>query len=630
MRSTLPGGPQTRTILYNHGNQELRPGTVELSINCRVHEQDSGPSPCPNRLFIATLPAYAYLVTFVESAAGAGARRYVPAAPLFPFGSVPPIAFAEMSVPEHVTSHLESLGLHPSAVHYNLAPPLLYEAALERDEAIVSADGALVVQTDPHTGRSPEDRFIVRDETVADTINWGAANKPTDRETFNHLQEQMGGYADGTSLFVQDLYAGWDENYRMPVRIITEKAWHSLFAHNMFVRPSGAIPDSFEPGFTVLDLCEFEADPARDDTHSEAAIFIDLSQRLVLIGGTHYAGEIKKSIFSALNYMLPEDDVLPMHCSANEGPDGDTAVFFGLSGTGKTTLSADKDRTLIGDDEHAWSHRGVYNFEGGCYAKTIDITSDSEPEIYRAVNQFGAILENVVVSPESRTPDFFDESITRNTRGSYPLTHLQNVSSSGTGGHPSNVIFLTYDAFGVLPPVSELSPEQAMYHFLSGYTAKVAGTERGVSTPKATFSTCFGEPFMVRHPTVYAKLLAEKLRRHDSRCWLVNTGITGGPHGDGHRIELQHTRAMVDGVLSGALDDVDRTEDAVFGLSVPETVPGVPSTVLKPRQTWDDPDAYDEQAVELARMFDENFSDYKDRVSDAVLTAGPQLETIPD
>ncbi len=532
-----------------------------------------------------------------------------------------------MNIPSSLRDHLQALDLNPGTVYYDLDPARLYEAALTRDEGKLAADGPLVVRTDPHTGRSPNDRYVVKDESVADTINWGAVNQPTDRATFNHLHQRMGVHAEDRDLFVQDLFAGWDQDYHLPVRIITEKAWHSLFAHNMFVRRD-VDPSTFSPGFTVLDLCEFEADPSRDGTNSEAAIFIDIDQRLVLIGGTHYAGEIKKSIFSVLNYMLTEENVLPMHCSANKGDDGETAVFFGLSGTGKTTLSANAERTLIGDDEHAWSDQGVYNFEGGCYAKMIDITPESEPEIYSTTKRFGTILENVIVDPETREPDFADDAITQNTRGSYPLSYIPNASETGRGDHPSHIVFLTYDAFGVLPPVSELSPEQAMYHFLSGYTAKVAGTERGVSEPKATFSTCFGKPFMMRHPSVYADLLGQKMRRHDTDCWLINTGLTGGPYGTGHRIDLDDTRAMVDAVLSGTLANTERHEHRVFGVSVPRTVPGVSSAVLSPRETWDDPAAYDRQASELARMFAENFETYTDEVSRAVHNAGPNLERV--
>ncbi|MEF8815258.1 MAG: phosphoenolpyruvate carboxykinase (ATP) [Salinibacter sp.] len=532
-----------------------------------------------------------------------------------------------MHVPDHVSSHLGTLQLAPDTVSYNLKRPCLYEEALARNEGRLAADGPLVTRTTPHTGRSPKDRFIVRDASVADQINWGEVNQPTDRATFDHLHARMADHAEGRDLFVQDLYAGWDEDYRLPVRIITEKAWHSLFARNMFVQPDGPVPDSFEPSFTVVDLCEFEADPARDGTQSEAAIFVDIEQNLILIGGTHYGGEIKKSIFSVLSYLLPDEGVLPMHCSANESDDGSTAVFFGLSGTGKTTLSADAGRTLIGDDEHGWSDRGVYNFEGGCYAKMIDITPESEPEIYGTTEEFGTILENVIVDPESREPDFSDDTITQNTRGSYPLSALPHAAQDGQGGHPDHVLFLTYDAFGVLPPVSELSPAQAMYHFLSGYTAKVAGTEAGVSEPKATFSTCFGEPFMVRSPAVYAELLGEKIHRHDADCWLVNTGLTGGPYGEGHRIELTHTRAMVDAILDDRLADVPRSRDPVFGLSIPDRVPGVPSTLLTPRQTWDDPAAYDRHARTLVEAFADNFETYAGRVSETVRTAGPSLET---
>jgi phosphoenolpyruvate carboxykinase (ATP) len=463
---------------------------------------------------------------------------------------------------------------------------------------------------------------------VADHINWGAVNQPTDRSTFNALHARMAEHAEGRDLFVQDLYAGWDDDYRLPVRIITEKAWHSLFARNMFVRPDGPVPSSFAPGFTVVDLCEFEADPERDGTNSEAAIFVDIGQNLILIGGTHYGGEIKKSIFSVLNFLLPDEDVLPMHCSANRDADGNTAVFFGLSGTGKTTLSADADRTLIGDDEHGWSDQGVYNFEGGCYAKTIDITPESEPEIYGTTQKFGTILENVVLEPDTREPDFTDDSITKNTRGSYPLPYIPNASETGQGDHPDHILFLTYDAFGVLPPVSELTAAQAMYHFLSGYTAKVAGTEAGVSEPKATFSTCFGEPFMVRDPSVYADLLGKKIRTHDADCWLVNTGLTGGPYGEGHRIDLSYTRAMVDAILNGTLQDVSRIQDPVFDLSVPEAVPSVPDTILTPRKTWTDPAAYDRRARELVDAFAENFETYADSVAPEVRAAGPSLETV--
>ena len=529
-----------------------------------------------------------------------------------------------MTVPDHVTSHLRTLGLTDlGPIYYNLKPPVLYEMALANGEGQLAAQGPLCTRTDPYTGRSPRDRFLVRDASNIDTINWGPVNRPTDADTFDHLHARLADHATGKPLFVQDLYAGADPDYTMPVRIITEKAWHSLFAYNMFVRRPGMDRADFEPGFTVLDLCTFKADPERDNTNSEAAIFVSLEKELVLIGGTHYAGEIKKSIFAVLNHRLPKHNVLPMHCSANEDPDGSTAVFFGLSGTGKTTLSADASRTLIGDDEHGWSEDGVYNFEGGCYAKMIDLTSEQEPEIYRTTERFGTILENVMLEDETRTPDFTDDTITRNTRGSYPIHYIPNASETGQGGHPDHVIFLTYDAFGVLPPISKLTPEQTMFHFLSGYTAKVAGTEQGVSEPKATFSTCFGEPFMVRHPAEYAELLGDKIRTHGAQCWLINTGLTGGPYGTGERMDLQHTRAMVDAILTNELNDVPTTPDPVFGMHVPKHVPDVPDTILQPRTTWDDTEAFDQQAAKLARMFAENFAKYADHVSAGVEAAAP-------
>lgn len=533
-----------------------------------------------------------------------------------------------MQPTDSVTSQLSTLGLdRAKKVHYALTPPQLYEYALDREEAQLADGGALLVRTAPYTGRSPNDRFIVASGDDHAQINWGPVNQPTDTATFDGLFAKMQAYADGRDLFVRDAFAGWDPTYRLPVRVISEKAWHSLFAHNMFVRPGAEALSDFEPGFTVIDFCEFEADPNADGTHSEAFILVNMDERLVLIGGTHYGGEIKKAIFSVLNYMLTDDGVLPMHCSANVGPDGDAAVFFGLSGTGKTTLSADRRRTLIGDDEHGWSDAGVFNFEGGCYAKMIDITPESEPEIYSTTDRFGTILENVIVDPETREPDFGDDTITRNTRGSYPLHYIPNASTTGQGPHPSNVIFLTYDAFGVLPPIAKLTPEQAMYHFLSGYTAKVAGTERGVSEPKATFSTCFGEPFMVRHPSVYAELLGERIRRHDVDCWLVNTGITGGPYGTGHRMPLPHTRTMVNAALDGTLATAEMRTEPVFGLAIPCHIDDVPDAVLRPRSTWDDPDAYDRQARALAQMFADNFEPYTSSVSDEVMAAGPRLET---
>ena len=537
-----------------------------------------------------------------------------------------------MKIPEHVASHLNELGLEKrGATHYLLGPAALYEMALARQEGQLAEHGPLVVRTDPHTGRAPDDRFIVKEAPAEEGIAWGEANRPIEEEVFQQLRERMSQHAEGRELFVQDAYAGMEASHRLPVRIITEKAWHSLFAHNMFVRRRAEALVDFEPGFTVLDLCEFKADPERDGTRSEAFVLISFKEKLILIGGTRYAGEIKKSIFSVLNYMLPEKGVLPMHSSANkgeEGEEGDTALFFGLSGTGKTTLSADASRTLIGDDEHGWGDDGVFNFEGGCYAKMIRLSPEEEPEIYSTTRRFGTILENVVVDPERRIPDFDDTTITENTRGSYPLYYIPNASPAGQGGHPKNIIFLACDSFGVMPPVARLNPEQAMYHFLSGYTAKVGGTEEGVKEPRATFSACFGEPFMVRPPAVYARLLGEKIEEHDVACWLVNTGWTGGAYGTGTRIRLKYTRAMVNAIHAGTLAEAETFTEPVFGFAVPKDVDGVPPEVLNPRTTWEDPSAYDQQAHKLANMFASNFEKYEDNVAPSVVQAGPKLEAV--
>ena len=532
-----------------------------------------------------------------------------------------------MKPPSHVSSHLQALGIDdPGELHYNLHPPALYEFALARGEGQLAAHGPLLVRTAPHTGRSPFDRFLVEEPSTEASINWNKVNQPIDGEAFDNLLERMAEYANGRDLFVQDVFAGADRTYQLPVRVVTQKAWHSLFARNMFIRRDSEALLDFDPSFTVLDLCEFEADPERDGTRSNAFVLINMSKKLVIIGGTHYGGEIKKSIFSVLNYMLPEHGVFPMHCSANYGRDEeDVALFFGLSGTGKTTLSADSSRSLIGDDEHGWSEEGIYNFEGGCYAKMIRLSPESEPEIFSTTKRFGSILENVVVESETRVPDFDDDSITENTRGSYPLHFIPNADPSGSAGHPNNVIFLTCDAFGVLPPIAQLTPDQAMYHFLSGYTAKVAGTERGVDEPKATFSACFGEPFMVRHPVEYARLLGERIRSSRARCWLVNTGWTGGGVGTGKRMPLSYTRAMVNAALSGELESADMSEDPIFGIAVPQNVPNVPSEMLAPRATWDDQDAYDEQANRLAEMFIDNFKKYADEAPGGVQESGPRV-----
>ncbi len=523
----------------------------------------------------------------------------------------------------NVRTHLEALGLRDlNTIYYNLNPAELLEAAIVRQEGRLTAHGAFVGQTAPHTGRSPKDRFIVDEPAITDKVGWGDVNVPISEEVFDNLLAKMTAYAKGRDLFVLDAFAGADPDYRLKVRVIAEKAWHAAFAWNMFIEVGGHSPEHDEPRFTVIDLCEFQADPEVDGTRSSAFVIVHLSKRIVLIGGTKYAGEIKKSIFSALNYLLPDHGVLPMHCSANTG-DGTTAVFFGLSGTGKTTLSADESRTLVGDDEHGWSDKGIYNFEGGCYAKTINLSPQGEPEIFGTTRRFGTILENVVLGSD-RVPDFEDDSITENTRASYPISFIPNASEDGMAGHPQHVVFLTADAFGVLPPIARLTPEQAMYHFLSGYTAKVAGTERGVKEPKAAFSACFGEPFMVRPPGEYAAMLGDRIREHDAKCWLVNTGWTGGPYGTGSRFKLAHTRAIVNAILAGELDDVETRPDPFFGLNVPVQVPGVPDEILSPSETWADRDAYAQQAQKLQDMFAKNFEKYAGSVSEAVREAGPR------
>jgi phosphoenolpyruvate carboxykinase (ATP) len=525
---------------------------------------------------------------------------------------------------------LDRLGIaEAGTVHWNLPSARLYEEAVRRGEAVIACQGPLVASTGKHTGRSPNDKFTVREASSERDIWWGEANRFFDPEHFDRLLRKVQDYVAGRDLFVFDGYAGTDHRYRLPVRVITEQAWHSLFARNMFVREEdGEALANFEPGFTVLDVSSFQADPAVDGTASGAFILLHFGKRLVLIGGTAYAGEIKKSIFSVMNYLLPGQGVLPMHCSANYGRSrDDVALFFGLSGTGKTTLSASPDRTLIGDDEHGWSDDGVFNIEGGCYAKVIRLSPEGEPEIYATTRRFGTILENVVCHPETRALDLDDASRTENTRGSYPIDFLDRVDLAGRAGHPNTVVFLTADAFGVLPPISRLTPAQAMYHFLSGYTAKVAGTERGVNEPKATFSTCFGAPFLPRHPSVYSRMLGERLERHGAHVWLINTGWTGGPYGTGSRIQLGYTRRMVAAVLAGELDGVETTADPFFGLAVPRRVEGVPDGVLRQRETWKHPSDYDAKAGQLAEMFADNFEKYEDQVSEEVKAAGPRKVT---
>jgi phosphoenolpyruvate carboxykinase (ATP) len=511
-------------------------------------------------------------------------------------------------------------------VHWNLPPARLHELAVQRGEGVTAAEGPIVCVTGPHTGRSPNDKFLVSDPATDGDIWWGEVNRPIPREKFDELLGRAREHVRGRDLFVFDGYAGADPRYRLNVRVITENAWHSLFARNMFIREED--PQrlaSFQPDFVVFDVASFQADPQRDGTRSSTFILLDLAQRMVLIGGTQYAGEIKKSIFSVMNYYLPKKQVLSMHCSANYGAtQDDVALFFGLSGTGKTTLSADPNRRLIGDDEHGWSDDGVFNIEGGCYAKVIRLSAEGEPEIYQTTRTFGTVLENVVCDPQTRKLDLDSERLTENTRSSYPLTQLHSVDLGGQAGHPKNVVFLTCDAFGVLPPISRLTEEQAMFHFLSGYTAKVAGTEKGVTEPKVTFSTCFGAPFLPLHPSVYASMLGEKLKQHGARVWLLNTGWTGGPYGVGQRMKLSHTRRMVTAALAGELDEVETWTDPIFGLAVPTHIEGVPDPVLRPRETWKNPADYDAKAAQLAEMFADNFEKYEDQVDEAVKTAGPR------
>jgi len=521
------------------------------------------------------------------------------------------------------TGALTEHGITPAGIHANLTPPALVEEALKRNEGLLTADGAFVSVTTPHTGRSPKDKFVVRDDASEPEV-WWDTNGAFDPERFERLHQDVQAYLNRHEVFVQDVFAGADARYRVPVRFITPNAWHALFVRNMFLRPAPTALAEFRPQYTVLHAPEFEADPARHGTASSTFIILNFSARLILIGGTRYAGEMKKSIFTVLNYLYPAQQVLPMHCSANVGGDGDTAIFFGLSGTGKTTLSADPHRHLIGDDEHGWSDEGVFNFEGGCYAKVIRLSVEGEPEIYAASRHFGTVLENVVVDPATRQADFNSDAITENTRACYQIDSIPNHLPAGQAGHPNHIVFLTADAFGVLPPIARLTPEQAMYHFLSGYTAKVAGTERGVTEPAATFSSCFGAPFLPRPPGVYATMLGERIRRHGASVWLVNTGWTGGPYGVGSRMRLGHTRAMVRAALAGQLDGAEYVTDPVFGLDMPDTVPGCPGEILHPRNTWADGAAYDAQAAKLAAMFTKNFAAFADQVSEGVRQAGPR------
>jgi len=521
---------------------------------------------------------------------------------------------------------LAAQGIETKAkLNWNVPTARLVEAAVARGEGKLSIDGALVVETGAHTGRSAQDKFIVRDAETENTVWWGKTNKGMTPDHFAVLKADFfAALADKDELFVQDLFGGSQPEYRVRVRVITELAWHSSFIRTLLVRPEASDLKGFDAEYTIIDLPSFRADPAKHGSRGETVIAVNFTEKLILIGGTKYAGEMKKSVFGLLNYKLPPMGVMPMHCSANIGPNGDTAVFFGLSGTGKTTLSADASRTLIGDDEHGWSDTAVFNFEGGCYAKMINLSPEAEPEIYATTKRFGTILENVVMDPESRTLDFNDNSLAENSRGSYPIDFIPNASAENMGPVPKNIIFLTADAYGVLPPISKLTPDQAMYHFLSGYTARVAGTEIGVTEPSATFSTCFGAPFMPRHPSVYGNLLKERIAKGGVDCWLVNTGWTGGKYGVGRRMPIKATRALLNAALDGSLNDAEFRTDPNFGFKVPVAVTGVDSAILDPRETWADKDAYDATATKLVDQFVENFAQFSDHVDEGVRQSAPK------
>ena len=507
-----------------------------------------------------------------------------------------------------------------AALHCNLGTAPLVEAALANDEGILAKNGPLVVKTGAHTGRSAKDKFIVRDAETENSIWWGKTNVPMDPAHFAALKEDFIAALGGKDkLYVADLFGGSQPEHRVNVRVINEFAWHNLFIRTLLVRPTQEELTSFVPEYTIIDLPSFRADPARHGCRSETVIAVNFTEKLILIGGTAYAGEMKKSVFGILNYLLPVKGVMPMHCSANIGPDGDTAVFFGLSGTGKTTLSADASRTLIGDDEHGWSDTAVFNFEGGCYAKMIRLSAEAEPEIFATTKRFGTVLENVVIDPITRQLDLDDNSLAENSRGSYPIDFIPNASAENMGPVPKNIIMLTADAYGVLPPIAKLTPDQAMYHFLSGYTARVAGTEKGMGKePQATFSTCFGAPFLPRRPEVYGRMLADLMARHGADCWLVNTGWTGGSYGTGNRMPIRVTRALLRGALDGSLAKVEFVRDPFFGLMVPKALPGVPSEMLNPRETWADKAAYDRTARDLVARFEANFATYADAVGEDV------------
>jgi phosphoenolpyruvate carboxykinase (ATP) len=530
--------------------------------------------------------------------------------------------------PKTHPSSLVAPGGFGRIVRANRPTAELYEDAVRAGEGLIAADGPLVVRTGKHTGRSPQDKFIVKEPGSAARIWWGDVNRPIALEHYDRLRARLMTYLADRPVYAQDCFIGAHPAHRRSLRVYTETAWASIFARNLFRRPSAAELASFAPNFTIIDVPSFQADPATEGTRTGTAILVNLAAMEIIIVGTEYAGEIKKSAFTVMNYLMPDEGVLPMHSAANVGRDGQSVVFFGLSGTGKTTLSADPERSLVGDDEHGWGVDGVFNFEGGCYAKTIRLSPMYEPDIFQTTRRFGTVLENVDLTPATRELDLDSDRFTENTRGAYPLHFIGNADPTGMAGQPTNVVLLTADAFGVLPPISRLTADQAQYHFISGYTAKLAGTEIGVKEPQATFSACFGAPFMPRHPGEYAAMLAERLERYGVRAWLVNTGWTGGPYGTGERMNINHTRSMVRAALSGALDGVPTVTDPVFGVEVPTTCPEVPDGVLQPRTTWSDGAAYDRQADALARMFVENFAAYADGVPESVRAAGPRVSTL--
>ncbi|MBG6187069.1 phosphoenolpyruvate carboxykinase (ATP) [Flavobacterium sp. CAN_S2] len=519
---------------------------------------------------------------------------------------------------------LKELGIENAKIHYQLSPEELQDITIKTGQGIETSTGALAVNTGEYTGRSPQDRYIVKDSISENQVWWGKVNIPFEPAAFEALYNKVTAYLSGKEIYVRDSYVCSDPNYRLNVRVITETPWANLFCYNMFLRPEMEELANFDPEWTLLCVPSFMADPAVDGTRQSNFAILDFTRKVVLIGGTGYTGEMKKGIFSALNFILPVfKNTLPMHCSANVGKDGDTAIFFGLSGTGKTTLSADPDRKLIGDDEHGWTNENtVFNFEGGCYAKVINLSEENEPDIFRAIKK-GAILENVIINKDTNEVDFEDISITQNTRVSYPIYHIDNIQPGSIGKNPKNIFFLTADSFGILPPISKLTPGQAAYHFISGYTAKVAGTEAGITEPQPNFSACFGAPFMPLHPTKYAEMLSKKMKDANVKVWLINTGWTGGPYGIGSRMKLKYTRAMITAALNGELDDVAYENHQVFGIAKPQTCPNVPSEILNPRNTWEDPELYDKKAVELAQKFKANFAKFEEFANAEIMAGAP-------